>query len=114
MRISDWSSYVCSSDLLGAVADDAAVLLRDPGQEARHVDQGHQRDVEGVAEPDEPRALVGGVDVEHPGDHAGLVGDDAERTPGDPAEDNHDEIVKTQRRERMCKKVYVLVGGVTV
>lgn len=49
---------------LGAVADDAAVLLVGAGQEAGHVDDGEQRQAERVAGADEPRGLVGGVDVE--------------------------------------------------
>ena len=44
---------------LGAVLDDAAVLLGRAGHEAGHVDERHDRDVEGVAEPDEPRRLDG-------------------------------------------------------
>ena len=35
----------------------------------------HQRDVEGVAEPDEPRRLVGSVDVERAAEHHRLVGE---------------------------------------
>jgi len=65
------------------VADDAAVLLRHAGQEAGDVDQRDQRDVVDVAGADEPRGLVGGVDVQHAGHHRGLVGDDAH---GEPAE----------------------------
>ena len=63
---------------LGAVPDDAAALLVDAGQEARHVDEGHQRNVEGVAEADEARALVGGIDVEAAGLLHRVVGDDAD------------------------------------
>ena len=40
---------------LGAVRDDAAVLLVDARQEARHVDEGDDRQVEGVAEAHEAR-----------------------------------------------------------
>src|SRR5438270_737632 len=46
---------------LRAVADDAAVLLRGPRQEAGHVDEREERDVEGVAEAPESRGLVRGV-----------------------------------------------------
>ena len=42
---------------LGAVPDDAAVLLRDAGQEAGHVLERDDRNVERVAEADEPRRL---------------------------------------------------------
>jgi hypothetical protein len=72
------------------VADDAAVLLGDAGQEAGDVDQGDQRDVERVAEPDELARLVGGVDVEDAGHDARLVRDDADAAAVDPAEADHD------------------------
>ena len=62
---------------LGAVLDDAAVLLVDAGQEARDVDEGDEGDVEGVAEAHEARRLLRGVDVEHAGQVRGLVRDDA-------------------------------------
>src|SRR3546814_17336662 len=78
MRISDWSSDVCSSDLLGAVADDAAVLLVDAGEEAGHVDEGDELDVEGVAGAHEAGGLLGAVHVEHPGKDHRLVADDAD------------------------------------
>ena len=43
---------------------------------ARHVDEGHQWHVEDVTGPDEPRRLDGGVDVQAPRQHAGLVPND--------------------------------------
>jgi uncharacterized protein RhaS with RHS repeats len=60
------------------VLDDAAILLADTRQEARHVDQRQDRDVEGVAEAHEARRLLGGIDVEAAGQHHRLVGDDAD------------------------------------
>mmetsp|Transcript_15321 Transcript_15321/g.53149 ORF Transcript_15321/g.53149 Transcript_15321/m.53149 type:complete len:273 (-) Transcript_15321:818-1636(-) len=63
---------------LGAVADDAAVLLLDAREEARDVDERHQRDPERVAEADEARGLDRGVDVEAAGLGLGVVGDDAD------------------------------------
>ncbi|MPM37910.1 hypothetical protein SDC9_84530 [bioreactor metagenome] len=75
---------------LRAVADDAAVLLGDARQEAGDVDEGDQRDVEGVAEPDELRALVGGVDVQHAGHHTRLVRHDADGVPVDAGEADDD------------------------
>ena len=80
---------------LRAVADDAAALLLDAGQEARHVDQGHQRDVEDVAEADEARALVGRVDVERAGLLHRLVGDDADHDALD-AREADDEVAREQ------------------
>ena len=75
---------------LRAVADDPAPLLVGAGQEARHVDERHERDVERVAGADEARRLHRGVDVEHAGDRVRLVADDPDRVaaePGEPADD---------------------------
>ena len=56
-----------------AVADDAAAFLLDAGHEAGNVHQRHERDVEHVAEPDEPRGLVRGINVERAGLDGGLL-----------------------------------------
>ena len=72
------------------MADQAALLLLGPGHEAGHVDQGDERDLEGVAEAHEARRLAGGVDVQNAGQDLGLVGHDADgRTlhPGEAADD---------------------------
>ena len=71
---------------LGPVLDDAAVLLRRAGQEARHVLERHERDVEAVAEADEARALERRVDVEAPGQVRGLVRHDPDRPAAEPPE----------------------------
>ena len=71
------------------MANDAAELLLRAGQEAGHVFEGDERDVEAVAEAHEARALVGRIDVEHASEHAGLVGDDADRLAGEPCEADH-------------------------
>src|SRR3990172_513095 len=63
---------------LRSVLDDPAVLLPHPGQEARYVDEGDQRDVEAVAGPDEPRCLVRGVDARRAREHRRLRGNDAD------------------------------------
>ena len=52
---------------LRPVPDDSAPFLRRSGEKARHVDERHERDVECIARPNEPRRLVRRVDVEHPG-----------------------------------------------
>ena len=65
---------------LGAVLDDAAVLLRRAGHEAGHVDEGDDRDVERIAEAHEARRLDRALDVEAAGQHQRLVGDDADRS----------------------------------
>jgi len=46
------------------VANDAAVFLRDTGQETRYVDQAEQWHVEGVARADETSRLVRRIDVQ--------------------------------------------------
>jgi hypothetical protein len=75
---------------LGAVLDEAAVFLRRARQEARHVDEGDERDAEAVAEAHEARRLAAGVGIEHAGEHHRLVGDDADGAPLDAAEAGHD------------------------
>jgi hypothetical protein len=77
-------------DELGAAADDAVPLLVGAGQEARHVDEGQDRHVEGVAGAHEPRGLLGGVDVERAGELHRVVGHDAHRAALDPAEADDD------------------------
>ena len=71
---------------LRAVPDDPAVLLLRAGQEAGHVLEDDQRDIEGVAEPDEAGALDGGVDVEHSGEMHRLIRDDPHGPPRQPDE----------------------------
>ena len=72
------------------MADDAAVLLRDARQEAGDVDQRHDRHVERVAEAQEARRLVRGVDVQGGGVDARLVGEQADGAAGQPGEADHD------------------------
>ena len=72
------------------MADDPAPLLRGAGEEAGHVDEGQQGDIEGVAHAHEARGLGGGVDVEHAGHRARLVADDADRVAVQPREPDHD------------------------
>ena len=61
------------------MTDDAAVLLTGPRQEARAVDEGHDRDIVGVGDTNVTGDLVAGVDVQGPGHAARLVGDDRHR-----------------------------------
>ena len=75
---------------LRAVADDATVLLCDAGQEAGDVDKRHDRDVEAVAEADELRTLIGGVDVQNTGHDRRIVGNEADGAACDTAEANHE------------------------
>ena len=59
---------------LGTVGDDGAVFLLRSAQEARHIHQGDQRNVEGVAEAHETGGFARGVDIQHAGQHFGLIG----------------------------------------
>ena len=61
---------------LRAVQNHAAKLLLGAGKEAGHVHQSHDGDVESVAEAHETGTLAAGVDVQHTGQHLGLVGHD--------------------------------------
>ena len=62
---------------LGTVVDNGVILLTRTGEEARHVDERHDGDVESVAEAHEAGCLARCVAVEHAGIDAGLVGHDA-------------------------------------
>jgi hypothetical protein len=75
---------------LGAVLDDAAVFLRGARHEARDIDEGDDRNVEGVAEADEAGGLDRGLDVQAAGQHQRLVGDDADRMTIHAAEADDD------------------------
>ena len=66
-----------------------------PDHEAGDVGQVDQRDVEGVAEPDEARRLVGGVDHEHAALDLRLIGDDAGHAPADAGQP-HDDLPREQ------------------
>src|SRR5215218_8807062 len=75
---------------LRPVADYAPPLLVRPWQESWHVHERKERDVEGVAEADEPRALHARVYIERPREHGRLVADDADRAPVEPGEADHE------------------------
>ena len=79
-------------DELGAVLDDAAVLLFRPRQEARDVDEREDGHVEGVTESNEARRLEGCVDVERTCQVRRLLSDDAHRVPVHPPE-AHDDVL---------------------
>ena len=70
--------------------DDPAVLLVGSGHEARHVDEGDERDVEAIAEAHEARRLHRRVDVEHARENGRLIGHDADGAPADAREADHD------------------------
>ena len=81
--------------------DDAVMLLRHAGEEARHVDEGDDRDAEGVAEAHEAPGLFRRGDVEAAGQHHRLVGDDADGMPFDArkADDDVAGVARLQLEE---------------
>ena len=66
--------------------DDAVVLLVDAGQEAGHVDEGHQRDVEGIADLHEAGRLLRGPDVQHAGQDGGWLATIPVTWPSEPGQ----------------------------
>ena len=98
------------------MADDAAVLLGHPGEEAGDVLEGEERDVERVAEAHEARALDRGVDVEDPGEDGRLVGDDAHRVSADVREAGRRLLIETAARKEiaMMAPVVFFVLPVTI
>ena len=66
--------------------DDPAPLLRRAGEEARDVDERHERHVERVARAHEPGRLHGSIDVEHACERRRLVADDADGVAAEPCE----------------------------
>ena len=57
-----------------------------PDHEPGHVGEEQQRDVERIAQPDEPGRLVGGIDEQHAAEMARLGGHDADRLAVEPGE----------------------------
>ncbi len=74
------------------MADDAAVLLVNTGQEARHVDKGDQRDVERITGPNEAGGLLRRLDVEHTGQHHRLITHYADGTAFEASKATHDAL----------------------
>ncbi len=75
---------------LGAMLDDAVEFLIGARQETGNIDEGDDGDIEGVTEPHEPRRLDRAVDIEAPGQHHRLVGDNADRMAFHAAEPGQD------------------------
>ena len=67
--------FSVSVDELGTLTNNTVVLLVDTGEETGDIDEGHDGDVEGIAEADETSALHRGVDVQATGEFERLVGD---------------------------------------
>src|SRR5256885_446422 len=73
-----------------AGGDARAMLLLLPREEPGDIDEGHEREIERVAESDEPRAFDRGVDVERPRQVSRLVSDDAHRLAVEAGEPDDD------------------------
>ena len=67
--------FAISVEELGSVLDYGAVFLLGAGKEARNVHEGDQRDIEGIAETNEPGGLARSVDIQHACQHLRLIGD---------------------------------------
>ena len=63
------------------MTDDPAALDLGADHEARDIGEVDERDIEGVAGPDEPGRLVGRVGEEHPALDRGVVRDDPDGLP---------------------------------
>ena len=72
------------------MADDAAELLAGSGKEAGHILEGHQRNVERVAEAHEASALHRRIDIEAAGQVRRLIGHDADGAAIHAREPDHD------------------------
>src|ERR1700747_3454488 len=59
--------------------DDSAPFLLRTGKKTGHVFERNQRNVERVAEADEPRTFRRRIDIEHAGQESRLVSDDSHR-----------------------------------
>ena len=77
-------------DELGSLTDNSAVLLVHTGQESGHIHEGHQRNVEGIAEAHETGSLHGGVDVQASGQLQRLVGHHSHSATLHATETHHD------------------------
>mmetsp|Transcript_36681 Transcript_36681/g.98317 ORF Transcript_36681/g.98317 Transcript_36681/m.98317 type:complete len:315 (-) Transcript_36681:866-1810(-) len=75
---------------LGAVADDAIVLLISARQKARDVDEGKDGDVERVGEAHETGRLHGRIDIEAASEVERVIGDDRHRAPLHPRKASDD------------------------
>ena len=75
---------------LRAVLDDPAVLLVHARQEPGHVDEGDERDVEGVAGPHEPGRLDRRLDVERAREDRRLLGHDPDAPTAEAGEADED------------------------
>src|SRR3546814_5159208 len=76
MRISDWSSDVCSSDL-------AVMFLANAGQETGNIDKGDDWDIECITEANKTSCLLRRLNIQASCKDRRLIGDDSNRAPLD-------------------------------
>ena len=69
-----------------AVTDNAAVFLRDAGQETGRIHKRDQRNIEAIAHTHEARHLVAGVNVDHARHNGRLLTDNAHAMSADARE----------------------------
>ncbi len=72
------SGFSVSIKKLCAVFDDTTEFLGSTRQESGHITHGDDRDLEGIAEPDEPGSFDAGIDVQATSQDLGLVGNHAD------------------------------------
>ena len=110
-RLRDGGDHLCS------MADDAGSLDFGADHEPRHVRKEEQRDVEGVAHPDEAGGLVGGVDEENSALLGGIVGDHADNPPFQPGQAHNqlrgEEGLDLEEALLVDQAVYQIVNVVT-
>ena len=82
--------FTIGVEKLGPVGDDGTVFLVCAAEEARNVHEGHQRDVEGIAETHEAGCLAGSVDVQAASKYARLVGHDSDAPSAHMGEADYD------------------------
>src|SRR5712692_7393591 len=83
-------SFAEGEQELRAVPDDPTILLLGTREESGHVNEGEERDVEAIAEPDEAGGLDRRVDIERAREDLRLVPDDANGPAFQAGETDHD------------------------
>src|SRR3990170_2973627 len=80
------SRFGIGVDELGAIADNAVVLLDRARHETGNINKTYQGDIEGVTEADEPGGLDGGIIVDSTRQMRGLRGNHPDRFTVQPRE----------------------------
>ncbi len=101
--------------------NDSAVLLMDTRHVPGRIDESDHRDIERIAEADEPGNLVGSIDIDHAGENHRLLSDDPDGLPVQ-ASKRDDRILSkrlvhlhhTAEIENGCDDVSHIVGVVRI